>query len=312
MKCRGTTMLRTAVVFSVVLALMTACSSAARPTTPKTGPTPELASGTPAEAAASVTKDVVFATTTDADEREWKLDIYAPSGPGLCPVVVFAHAFGGQKEGYEELSQKVAQQGALVFTFDWPTPPEDVAMRADGLGMRQMIETVACAVRFAHARAPEYDGDPESITLGGHSYGAAIGAWVALVGDDTGRLWEDFAADHGAPPSVVRCTAPEGSVQVDALVGVAGVYDAFGLDRYRAAYPDLTALVDVYSQIGGNLDLRVRLIHGEADEVSVDHSADFHGALVEAGYDSELKLWDGKHRVPIDLTVGTIIEVTQG
>ena len=72
------------------------------------------------------------------------------------------------------------------------------------------------------------------------------------------------------------------------------------------------AITDPYSHIGKNRDLRVRLIHGEKDElVPVDHAADLNEALAEAGYDTKLVLWDGGHAVPIELTVDEIMEVVE-
>ena len=51
------------------------------------------------------------------------------------------------------------------------------------------------------------------------------------------------------------------------------------------------------------------LIVGENDEAEfVDHAAEFNEALLEAGYDTEQTLWDGKHRVPVELTVSKILE----
>ena len=177
MKYMPRVMVLRVVAASLKLALVAACGASVDTQSPATSATPLPDSDWGAEPAADVTKEVVFGTRIGPYELEWKLDVYAPPTPGPWPVVVFAHAFGGKKDGYVELSQRFALEGAVVFAFDWPTPAEDVAMQEDGRGVREMIETVACAVRFARAKAAESGGDPELMTLGGHAYGAAVGAW---------------------------------------------------------------------------------------------------------------------------------------
>jgi predicted esterase len=257
--------------------------------------------------------DVLFATPLDANASEWELDVYAPQEPGPWPVVLFAHGFGGNRKGYVELSEALAERGAVVFTFDWPALVEDIAMQNDGRGIREMTETVECAVRFAKARAPQYGGDVGRVTLGGHSYGGFIVAWVGLAGDDGAALWADFAAARGGPPQQVECVEDAGSARVDAILGLAGGYKKWHVPRYWDAEPDLMEITDPYSHIGKNRELRVRLIHGEKDEtVPVDHAVELNQALVEAGYDTELTLWDGGHGVPIELAIRKILEVAGG
>jgi acetyl esterase/lipase len=202
--------------------LLVACSESEAPPTPV--PTPPTAEGAAGEAAVEVTAGVIFATKLDpnASESEWALDVYAPRDPGPWPVVVFAHGASGNRRGYVELSEALAEEGAVVYMIDWPAMPDDMAVRNDGRGMREIFETVACAVRFARATAPEYGGDPDRVTLGGHSYGGMVAMWAALVGEDVDRVWEEFAAERGAPPRQVECVGGEASAQVQSVVGVAG------------------------------------------------------------------------------------------
>jgi len=275
-------------------------------------PSPTMAPPTPTPAGpdVNVTTDVVFATPLDAEASESKLDVYSPPEPGPWPVVLFAHGAGGNRKGAVGLSKAIAEQGAVVFAFDWPAMVDDIAMRDNGRGMREMIETVTCAVRFASATAPQYGGDPERVTLGGHSYGGLLVTWVGLAGEDSDRLWADFAAAQGGPPPQVECVESAGSARVRAIVGVAGAYRWWDVPRHWEAQPELMAITDPYTHIGKNRSLRVRLIHGEKDsDVPVDHAFDLNEALAEAGYDTELTLWDGGHRVPIELTVDKIMEV---
>ena len=268
---------------------------------------------TPAGRGIDVTNDVVFATSLYGDATKWKLDVYAPIRAGSWPVMLFTHGFGGNRKGYVALSQAIAERGAVVFTFDWPATVEDIALRDDGRGVREMIETAACAVRFAKARALQYGGDPERVTLGGHSYGGYIVAWVGLAGGQSDRLWDEFASERGGPPPQVECVEPGGSARVDAIVAIAGGYNVWDVPRYWEKAPDLLALTDPYGRIGDDGDLRVRLIHGENDDlVPVSDAVSLNEALAEAGYDTKLTLWEGGHGVPIDLTVEQVLELSGG
>jgi hypothetical protein len=98
------------------------------------------------------------------------------------------------------------------------------------------------------------------------------------------------------------------SANVDAFVGIAGRYDFAGPLQERD--PELWQIAGASAHLGQDLGLRVRLIHGERDDlVRPEHAVQFNDALAEAGYDTSLALWDGKHRVPIELTVAEVIEV---
>jgi acetyl esterase/lipase len=269
-------------------------------------PTPTVAAPTmtpPVE----VTSDVVYATLLQPDVTEQMLDVYTPEEAGTWPVVVFLHGFNATKEGHIKESQAIAEQGAVVFTVDWPTWIEDLAARENGKGFREMSEVLSCAIRFARATASDYGGDPSQVTLVGFSYGADTGAWVALAGDDLDRLWEEFASIRGGPPPQVECVVSGVSANVDAFVGIGGHYDF--AEPLQKRDPGLWQIASPFSHIGQDLDLQVRLIHGERDSVSPEHSVQFNDVLAEAGYDTSLTLFDGIHRVPIELTAAKVMEV---
>ena len=291
----------------------------------RVSPTAAPVSPTPAATESAVTypvtatKDAAYAMALqpDVSPPEWRLDVYAPSEPGPWPVVVFAHGLGARKEGYAILSRGIAEQGAVVFAINWPTMNPDTAVQNDGRGFREMLETLACAIRFAGARAPDYGGDAARVALVGFSLGGGAGAHIALVGDEVDRLWEEFAALRGGPPPQVDCTVSGGSAHVDAFVGIAGAYDAFvgtdgkyGREWLQERDPELWEMF--YSSLGRNLDLKVRLIHGEHDStIPFENSVEFDTALAEAGYDTELSQFDGGHYVPLELTVETVMEIAR-
>jgi pimeloyl-ACP methyl ester carboxylesterase len=259
-----------------------------------------LATETPAQVA-EVT-DLIFATIHQPEEKDQRLDIYTPEGDGNLSVVVFLHGFQGTKEGYIEKSQAIADQGAIVFTINWPTWVIDLAAKENGTGFREIYDVISCAIRFARAKAPDYKGDPSKVILVGHSYGAANGSWIALGSDSLEGMWEEYAANYGGPPSHVECVENGHSSHVDAFVGIAGPYHRINV--LREEEPELWKIVSPYALIGQSLDVPIRLIHGEQDgDVNPEVSVQFNDALLAAGYDSKLVLHDGGHRVPIELTI---------
>lgn len=259
------------------------------------------------------TLDAVYAVALqpDAAPSNWKLDVYAPTYPGPWPVVVFAHGVASPKGNYAELGRDIAEQGAAVFIIDWPATIPNDAIQDNGRGFREALESLICAVRFARARAAEFRGDPGRVILVGYSLGGA-GAQVALAGDEIDPLWQEFAALQDGPPAQIGCEVSGVSAQVDAFVGVAGVYlgygGKYGRDWLRSENPELWETL--FSSLGQNPDLKIRLIHGQNDpDVPFQDTADFAAMLEEAGYDVELIPFDGAHTVPPVLTVQTVMEL---
>lgn len=232
------------------------------------------------------------------------LDVHRPEEPGPWPVVVVAHGVKLSKSAFRGLAEAIAAEGAVVFNIDYDDTPPFLAG----------IEDVACAIRFARARAADYDGDPARITLVGNSLGAANGVIVGMAGDD-------FSGD---------CVVTEGSALIDALVLYEGPYDRPRLPGFdplalKEEDPELWAATNPYLQIGGNPDLVVRLIHGDDTdeawyEVPRAVSVEFHQALVDAGYDAELilledashtALWQGETEA-LSMTVQQTMEIAAG
>jgi len=280
----------------IALLLVVACSPSlsttptAAPAAPTAKPAPAASPSHTAEAATLTTEITSNIHYADVDERGTNLDVYIPSEPGPWPVVVVVHGGEQSRSYYAPLAESIASQGAVVYNIDaWFTFP-----------FRSGIERIACAVRFARATAANYGGDPGWITLMGSSAGAATGAVVALAGDD-------FEGD---------CVVSDGSALPDALVAFEGPYD-YATTVYRPPAPDHTILKDEdpelweainpYSHIGRNLDLKVRLVHGDDLDVTwyetpPQVSIEFHQALADAGYDVELIVVEGAHHTDLTST----------
>jgi acetyl esterase/lipase len=119
------------------------------------------------------------------------------------------HGLGG---GMAPTPSQVAAQGVVVFVPAWEMPPVETAEAARA-GAEGVYEQVACAVAFARAEAERYGGDPENLSLYGHSAGAGIAIIVAL----------------SDPEVADGCVAPSGSASPDNLVLFEGDWLVVGM-----------------------------------------------------------------------------------
>jgi arylformamidase len=95
----------------------------------------------------------------------------------MLPVIVVAHGgpCGGCRGYLTQLSSVMALEGAVVFNVDY----------RDGENKRNAsYRDLACAVAFARENAADFGGDPERVTLVGHSLGSIRGAIEALTNAD--------------------------------------------------------------------------------------------------------------------------------
>ena len=118
------------------------------------------------------------------------------------PVIVMVHACCGDRADLGKLAEAVAAEGAIVMNADWAGIKNDARFP-------DAYADVACAVRFARARAADFGGDPADVTLLGWSDGAMASAVVAAAGEQFDRS---------------RCEYPTASSVPDAFIGVAGFY----------------------------------------------------------------------------------------
>lgn len=250
----------------------------------------------------TVVKDVLYLTPLQDSVKERSLDIYVP-GPsgndldGQHPVVVFAHGYNQGKDALATVCRALAERGAVVYAPSWRTDPASAA------SWREMTESLACAVRTARAQAPDYNGNPDDVTLIGFSMGGSVGAIVALNGARLDELWSTYAADHNGPPAQVRCLSTDATAEVGAFVGIGGAYTL--PDRFQADDMDLYSLLTTRS---ADTSLRITLLHGAFDStVPPIVSEDFQQQLIAAGYAPTLTSYDSGHTIPRDVTVETVL-----
>lgn len=153
----------------------------------------------------------------NADGTRQALTVYAPAKGGPWPTAVMIHGSGNSR--LDQWASSVASRGVVVFVPYWPDMapwPNAKAYHAD---VASITGRLACAVRFARAKAERYGGDPESLTLFGWSAGANLASVIAF-------------AD---PPVSEGCAATSGSIVPDNLV----LFDGDWLLYYGAWWDDL-------------------------------------------------------------------------
>jgi acetyl esterase/lipase len=222
------------------------------------------------------TPAVTSSPTTDTQPAP-AVAIFAPEAIGDYPVVVMFHGggwFGGSPLSTAPLADFLADHGVVVFNSTYRTSTG---------GFPESFDDIACAIRDARAEAAEYTTSPDQITVVGHSAGAHLGSVVALSEDVFGG---DCAI--GAP--------------VDAFVGLSGVYDPTLYSQLLAPFfhtrfendPAPWEAGNPYTYLGSNPELRLLLLHGDADQLVPASSSElFATALENAGYDVTLELIAG-------------------
>lgn len=155
-------------------------------------------------------------------ERQ-KLDIWKPEGTGPFPVIIFFHGGGwnaGERQVYGFAGRALAEKGFVAVIPDYRLAPQH--------RFPAFIEDGAAATAWVRKYIGNYQGDPDRITLSGHSAGAHIAALLTLD-----QQWLNKA---GAGENAVK-----------AFVGLSGPYDflPFTTESARQAfagtpYPEVT------------------------------------------------------------------------
>jgi dienelactone hydrolase len=254
------------------------------------------------------TRGVLYAKALLPSAQDLALDVYAPTGAGPFPLVVYMPGGSQQRDTGITIARKLAERGAVVLVADHyhGDSMEDAPL---GIASRAFLEEAGCALRMAREVGTDYGGDPAGLTWTGFSFGGYIGFEIALADPDAEQLWDAFVAANGGPSRVYECVATGSPVPVTALV-VTGAIRAADLwpDAY-AADPAVRDFVATTVRIGNNPDLIVRMIHGTADEEAPYALAERLAAqLIDAGYDAELTtLEGGNHTSNTEVMVSTVM-----
>jgi acetyl esterase/lipase len=129
-----------------------------------------LLSSTTLAADPQVHRDLPYAEPTK--ERQM-VDVYVPAEGKDRPIVFWVHGGGWQQGNKTEVQQKpkaFTEKGYVFVSINYRLIPEAT--------IQQMAEDVAKAIRWTCDHAKDYNGDPKSIFVMGHSAGAQLAALV--------------------------------------------------------------------------------------------------------------------------------------
>ena len=210
-----------------------------------------------------------------------KLDVWMPrnSAAAPLPVVVFFYGGGwvsGERGDYGFAGRAFASQGFVAIVPDYRLVPH--------ARFPAFVQDGALAVKWARDHAARYGGDPNRITLSGHSAGAYIGAMLALDGH--------YLADVGVDPKTIRAAAL-----------LAGPYDFYPFTEARGrdalgAWPKPAETQPI--TFASPDAPPMLLMAGTSDRVvQPRNSKALAAALAKAGATVELKLYKGQSHVDL-------------
>jgi acetyl esterase/lipase len=199
-----------------------------------------------------------------------------PDRAGPAPLVVLVPGGGwssADPTGLVPLAERLTADGAATALVTYSTT-------GDGTTFPTGVDDVACAVRWSAQAAAAQGHPPSPLVVLGHSAGGHLASLVALSDGA-------FGGD---------CPYP--AVDVDGLVGMAGVYDIDAASSALVGWmgstpqedPPSWQRADPMRWVGaGNAPaagIRVLLLHGDADDVVPRQQTDeFAAALSAAGVD---------------------------
>lgn len=105
---------------------------------------------------------------TDYQKAQCRLDIYYPEGKKDVPVIVWFHG-GGLTGGGKEIPQALKEKGYCIVGVGYRLSPKVKAATC--------IEDATAAVAWAFKNIANFNGDPDSIFVSGHS----AGGYLALM-----------------------------------------------------------------------------------------------------------------------------------
>lgn len=230
-------------------------------------------------------KDIPYRAIEGVNPQSLSLDIYAPENAQKAPILIMIHggawvlgnkanAIGAHQVDY------FTGQGFVFVSINYRLAPEHP--------FPAHAEDAAAAVAYVHENIARYGGDPEKISLMGHSAGAHI---AALLSTDPGFL----NAEGLGPEDIHRTILLDGAAYDLPAAARRGrlpkLYrPAFGNDPadWEAASPVL--------QVRPDVDVPPMLIFNVKRRFGKEQPRLLHRALQEAGHSSQrVKAYDREH-----------------
>jgi acetyl esterase/lipase len=149
------------------------------------------------------------------------LDVYSPKGVKNLPVIFWIHGGGWQAGDKKEVQLKPQAFTDKGFVFVAPN-----YRLLPAVEMGDIVRDVAKALRWTHAHAAEYGGDPNRVFVMGHSAGAQLAA--LLCTDDRYLKAEGLSLDF-----IKGCVPVDGDTyDVPAIIATAEArWQAHGLPK---------------------------------------------------------------------------------
>lgn len=231
-------------------------------------------------------RQVAEAVPYGPDDRQ-KLHIWAPrrSDGGPLPVVIFFYG-GGWSEGaaadYGFAGAAYAGSGFIAVVPDYRLVPS--------VRFPAFVEDGALAVKWVRDNIGSYGGDPDRVTLAGHSAGAYIGAMLALD--------QRYLRSAGVDPKIVRAAAL-----------MSGPYDFYPFTEARGrnafgawADPAQTQPISFARRDAPP----IFLAHGTADRIVLPHNSKRLAARLEqAGAPVTLRMYSGANHTDTVASLAT-------
>jgi acetyl esterase/lipase len=127
--------------------------------------------------------DIRYATMADVEAKFHSLDVYAPKNAKGLPVLIFIH--GGGWRGGDKANPGVGARPAAHFCAEGFVFVS-INYRLTPAGKHPVnIQDVAKAVAWVHNHIAEHGGDPNQLSIAGHSAGGHL---AALIATDEKRL----------------------------------------------------------------------------------------------------------------------------
>jgi len=127
-------------------------------------------------------RERVFSTADISLRDGLAVRLYRPSAQNGLPVILYIHGGGwvvGSIASHDNICRKLANRsGSIVISVGYQLAPESKFPAA--------IEDVYAALRWAHAEAGSFGGDPGRLAVAGDSAGGNLAAAVCLVTRDRG------------------------------------------------------------------------------------------------------------------------------
>lgn len=233
--------------------------------------------------APGITKNIGYGRA----ERE-KLDVYQPTAAGTFPVIIWVHGgswTSGNKELYSPVAQAILPANFVVVVPNYTIEQQKGRIEDTPLVFRQAQE-IADVVAWTREHIALFNGDPNRITLGGHSAGAHLTGLVVLD-----PSW--LAKRNHSPQEICGWYGVSGpyslAAQADFERNVKHreptlLFEVFGGDKnFKRGSPQTFVRADTPP---------ILLIHGDMDEtVPVSVAQNLHAALQQAGASAELKIY---------------------